>query len=207
MKAFARLIAPAAVALGVALGGAMSARAADKAVTFPIDQVMGKADAPITIIEYASPTCGHCANFHKTVLPKLKAEWLDTGKARLIYRDFPTAPAQMAVAVSMIPHCAGPERYFGVLGLIMDGQDKWMNADNPLDTLKKMVRIAGMTGEDVDACLQREDLATAIQDRAKQANDVNGIDATPSFLVDGKLMVGARSYEEFDAALKAAQKK
>jgi protein-disulfide isomerase len=196
---FVRLLA---VILLLAAG---SAAAADKPDSFAIDQVMGKADAPVTIIEYASTTCGHCATFHKTVLPEIKKNWIETGKARLIYRDFPTGPAGLSVGASMIAHCAGPERYFGVLGMIMDGQDTWMRSDNPLDALKKMVRRAGMTGQDVDACLQRQDLAAAIQDRAAAGGKRYDIDSTPSLVINGKLIVGARDYAEFDKALKAAK--
>lgn len=172
------------------LCAAGAAVAADKVDSFAIDQVMGKADAPITIIEYASTTCGHCAALHVRTLPKIKAEWVDTGKAKLIYRDFPTAPAAMSVGSSMIAHCAGPQRYFGVLSLIMESQAKWMESANPLDSLKKLVRLAGMTGEDVDACLARQDLANAIQDRARAANATYGVDATPTMFINGTKVEG-----------------
>ncbi|CAA7622940.1 DsbA family protein [Magnetospirillum sp. UT-4] len=204
MKALLRLL-PKVIVVAVAFA-AGSAHAADKVETFPIDQVMGKADAPLTIIEYASTTCGHCATFHKTTLPEIKKNWVDTGKARLIYRDFPTGPAGLSIGASMIPHCAGPDRYFGVLALIMDQQDKWMRAENPLEALKKAVRLAGMTGDDVDACLKRQDLAQAIQARAEAAHKQSGIESTPTLVIGGKTLVGARPYAEVDAALKAAAK-
>jgi protein-disulfide isomerase len=193
------------LAIAVALY-AGAAPAADNVKTFPIDQVMGKADAPITIIEYASTTCGHCANLHKTALPKIKSEWVDTGKAKLIYRDFPTGPAALSIGASMIAHCSGKERYFGVLGLIMEQQDKWMAAANPLDALKKMVRLAGITSEEVDACLQRQDLATEIQDRARDGAKTYNVESTPTLIINGKVVEGARPYEEFDKILKAAAK-
>lgn len=200
MKSVVRLIA---VVVTLCAG---SAFAADKVAMFPIDQVMGKPDAPITIIEYASTTCGHCATLHKNVLPKIKSDWIDTGKARLIYRDFPTGPAHLSIGASMIAHCAGPERYFGVLGLIMEQQDKWMAAANPLDALKKMVRLAGVTGEEVDACLARQDLANALQDRAAEGSKAFGIESTPTLIINGKVVEGSRPYEEFDKVLKAAAK-
>lgn len=183
---------------------AAPAMAAD-ADSFAIDRVLGKADAPITIIEYASTTCGHCATFHKTTLPEIKKNWVDTGKAKLIYRDFPTGPAGLSVGASMIAHCSGPDRYFGVLGLIMENQDKWMRAENPLDVLKKLVRFAGMTGDDVDACLKRQDLAKDIQDRAQAGSKKYDIESTPSLVINGTLIVGARDYADFDKALKAAK--
>ncbi|MCR6631016.1 MAG: DsbA family protein [Magnetospirillum sp.] len=200
MKSLVRLIA-----MVVALGAGSAANAADKIETFPIDQVLGKADAPITIIEYASTTCGHCANLHKNTLPKIKADWIDTGKAKLIYRDFPTGPASLSVGASMIPHCAGPQRYFPVLSLIMENQDKWMGAANPLDGLKKLVRIAGMTTEDVDACLGRQDLANAIQERARFANRVQGVESTPTLFINGTKIEGDLP-GDIEKALKAAAK-
>jgi protein-disulfide isomerase len=200
VKSLVRLIA-----VVVGLGAASVAHAADSVDAFPIDQVMGKADAPITIIEYASTTCGHCANLHKETMPKIKADWIDTGKAKLIYRDFPTAPAPLSVGASMIAHCSGSQRYFPVLSLIMENQDKWMSAANPLDGLKKLVRIAGMTGEDVDACLARQDLANAIRDRAKAGAATYGIESTPTLIINGTKIEGDNP-GAIEKALKAAAK-
>ncbi len=197
------LVCTLVVGLAVAAG---SAQAADKVESFAIDRVMGKADAPVTIIEYASTTCGHCAVLHTEVLPRIKKEWVDTGKARLIYRDFPTGPAALSVGASMIAHCAGPERYFGVLGLIMQQMNAWAGASNPLEGLKKTVRLAGMTGDQVDECLTRQDLATAIQARAQAAQSKYGIDSTPTMIIDGEKIVGAQPYEVYDEALKAASR-
>ncbi|MDO8605520.1 MAG: DsbA family protein [Phaeospirillum sp.] len=199
MKSLTRLLAVIA-----ALFIAQPAWAADDG--YKIDQVLGRPDAPLTIIEYASTTCSHCAAFHKTTMPKLKAEWIDTGRAKLIFRDFPTGPQGLSVGASMIAHCATPERYFGLLGLIMEHQEKWMGSKNPLAELKKLAMLAGLGEDKVDACLKRQDLATDIKDRAKDGNEKLGVDSTPSFIINGKLMVGAQSFEELDKALKAAKK-
>ncbi len=199
MKPLSRLLAAIA-----ALFIANTASAADDG--YKIDQVLGRPDAPVTIIEYASTTCPHCAAFHKTTLPRLKAEWLDTGRAKLIYRDFPTGPQGLSVGASMIAHCAGPERYFGLLGLIMDQQERWTSSQNPLAELKKLAKLAGMGEDKVDACLARQDLANAISARARDAVDKYGIDGTPAFVVAGKVMPGAQPFEALDKALKAAGK-
>lgn len=201
MQMLARLFAVALFGLCVT---APVARAADP--TFPTDQILGRADAPVTIIEYASPTCSHCATFHKTVLPRLKTEWLDTGRARLIYRDYPTGPHALSVGAAMIPHCAGSERYFGLLGLIMEQQERWMGSDNPLADLKKLAKLAGLGEDKVDACLRRADLAGEIDARARDAYERLGIDGTPAFVINGKVLSGARPFEELDSALKAASK-
>ncbi|CCG42552.1 DsbA family protein [Magnetospirillum molischianum] len=201
MKTLVRLFAVATV---VVLSAVPMAWAAEE--TYPIDQVLGRPDAPLTIIEYASTTCGHCATSHKTVLPRLKAEWIDTGRAKLIYRDYPTGPRALSLGASMIPHCAGPDRYFGLLGLIMDQQERWMGSANPLAELKKLSKLAGMGEDKVDECLRRQDLANALEARAHDAFEKRGIDGTPAFIVDGKVLPGARSFEELDKALKAASK-
>lgn len=201
MKSVVRLFA---MVVSLCAGGVALA-ADNKADSFPIDRVMGKADAPITIIEYASTTCGHCADLHTQGLPKIKADWIDTGKARLIYRDFPTGPAHLSIGASMIAHCAGPDRYFGVLALIMEQQNKWLGSPNPLDALKKTVRLAGMTGEDVDACIGRQDLATAIQERARAGSVMYGVEFTPTLIINGTKVEG-NDLEKIEKTLKAAAK-
>ncbi|MGE5547389.1 MAG: DsbA family protein [Solirubrobacterales bacterium] len=200
MKAVIRLLA-----LGLMLATG-AARAADKVEANPLDQVLGNPNAPITMVEYASTTCGHCAAFHKETLPRIKAEWIDTGKAKLIYRDFPTGPAALSIGASMIAHCSGPQRYFGVLGMLFESQEKWLGSKNPLEELKRIVRLAGITGEQVDACLQRQDLAQAIQARAQEANQKAGIESTPTMVINGEKIVGAQAYDVYDKALKAAKK-
>jgi protein-disulfide isomerase len=202
VKPFHRLLG--AVAALFLVTQTAAAAAAD--LSYSIDQVLGKPDAPITVIEYASTTCPHCATFHKTTLPKFKAEWVDTGKAKLIFRDFPTGPRGLSVGASMIAHCAGPERYFGLLALIMEQQDKWMNSANPLIDLKKLAKLAGMGEEKVDECLKRQDLANAINGRAKDGNEKLGVESTPSLIIDGKVIPGAIPYDQLDKALKAASK-
>ncbi|ARJ66843.1 protein-disulfide isomerase [Magnetospirillum sp. ME-1] len=200
MKPFIRLLGAVAALFLVA----QPAAAAD--LSYPIDQVLGKPDAPITVIEYASTTCPHCATFHKTTLPKFKSEWIETGKARLIYRDFPTGPRGLSVGASMIAHCAGPDRYFGLLALIMEQQEKWMSSANPLVELKKLAKLAGMGEDKVDDCLKRQDLANAINERAKDGNEKLGIESTPSLIINGKVIPGALPYDQLDKALKAASK-
>lgn len=202
MKSAIRLFA---VLVAFCAGSVAHAADAGKVASFPIDQVLGKADAPITIIEYASTTCGHCANLHKNFMPKLKAEWIETGKAKLIYRDFPTSPAHLSIGASMIAQCSGKDRYFPMMSLIFDNQEKWMSAPNPMDALKKLVRLAGMTGEDVDACLARQDLANAIQERAKDGAATYGIEATPTLIVAGTKIEG-NDPDAIVKALKAASK-
>lgn len=205
MTVFSRLMASCLLAVFLAWSGA--ARADDG---FAIDQTLGKADAPVTIIEYASLTCPHCAHFAETTLPQIKKDWIDTGKARLIYRDFPTGPVGPSLAASMVTHCSGPQRYFGVLDLLMRTQEKWIDARSPVDEIKRIVAVAGIGPDQVDACLKRQELMEAIQNRAELANRSLNIDSTPSFVINGQVYAGALSYDEMkgklDEALRAAGK-
>ena len=174
--------------------------------SYAIDQMMGKADAPVTIIEYASLTCPHCAHFAETTMAQVKKEWVDTGKAKFIYRDFPTGPAAISMVASMVTHCSGKERYFGVLDLLFRTQEKWISARSPVDEIKRIVHLAGITDTDVDACLQHQDLMDSIRARAEDGAKRYDIESTPSLVINGKVLVGAQPYEDIVRALEAASK-
>ena len=169
--------------------------------------VVGQTDAPVTIEEFASLGCPHCAHFHEQVFPQIKKDYIDTGKAKLVFTDFPLGTP--ALAAAMISRCAGSARYFGFVSFFFGVQKQWAYATNPLDALKKVSRMAGMSGEDVDACLKQQPLIDFIQGTARKASKDHEINSTPSFLVNGKKVSGAQPYEEFkaviDAALKNAQ--
>lgn len=195
MKAALRLLALSLLLIPGAV------RAAD---SYPTDQVMGKADAPVTIIEYASLTCPHCAHLEETTMVQLRADWINTGKAKLIYRDFPTAPAGLSLAASMVTHCSGPQRYFGVLDLLFRTQDKWAVAAQPVDEIKHIVAVAGISPQQVDSCLQRQDLMDALKARAEAAATAYGIDSTPSLVIDGTLYAGDMSYDSLKPKLDEA---
>jgi protein-disulfide isomerase len=174
--------------------------------SYAIDQMMGKADAPVTILEYASLTCPHCAHFAETTVTKIKSEWVDTGKAKLIYRDFPTGPVAVSLVASMVTHCAGPQRYFGVLDLLFRTQEKWITSRAPIEEIKRIVRLAGIGDAEVDACLQRTDLKDAITARAEDGARRYNIESTPSLVINGKLVTGAQSYDTIAQDLAAAYK-
>lgn len=184
-----------------------SAWSADEIKLDPLDRVLGKDDAPLTIIEYASMTCPHCARFHEQVMPTIKADWIDTGKVKLIYRDLPTSPVPMAVAVGMITQCAPKEQYFPILGRLFKTQEKWMGSQDPLSELKRTVGLAGITPGDVDACLKRDDLGKAIEVRANQGARLYGIQSTPTLVIDGKRIEGEQPYSDINKALTDAYAK
>ena len=183
------------------------ALAADNPTSESLDRVLGKATAPLTVIEYASMTCPHCAHLHEDVMPSIKSDWIDTGKVKLIYRDFPTNPVGMAVGVGMITQCAPKEQYFPILGLLFKAQDRWLHSQDPLSEIKRTVGLAGLTPGDVDTCLKREELGNAIQARAEEGLKQYGISSTPTLVVDGKRYEGELTYPQIKKAFEAAYAK
>ena len=163
----------------------------------PGDHVMGDAKAPITLIEYASFTCPHCAHFHTQILPEIKKKWIDTGKVKLIYRDFPLD--QVAAKAAQIAECTPNDRYFGVIDLIFRGQPTWATSSDPIAELAKPLRIAGMGENEIKACLANEAKANEVVADFK-GGETLGVNSTPTLFIDGQLYKGARSVEELDAA-------
>jgi protein-disulfide isomerase len=167
------------------------------------DIAIGKADAPITIVEYASMTCPHCAQFHTAVLPQLKTKYLDSGQAKLILREFPLDG--LAVAAFMLARCAGPDRYYPMVGALFETQGTWaVPGTEGKDKLLLIARQAGFSKEKFDQCLADKDLFNKIVAVRQQANDKFQVDSTPSFFVNGKRMTGDHQLKDFDAALAAA---
>ncbi|WP_374443502.1 DsbA family protein, partial [Stella sp.] len=164
------------------------------------DRVIGKPDAPVTIYEFASLTCVHCAAFHKDTLPKLKENWLDTGKAKLVFRDFPLDG--LALRAAMMARCLPPERYFPVVDILFKNQDNWSRARDPLAALSGIGRLSGLSQDAFDACMKNEELQKAVLARAFEGQQQYRIEATPSFVIQGELFRGAASYEELDRVLK-----
>lgn len=168
------------------------------------DIVLGKDSAPVTIYEYSSMTCPHCATFHKDTLPKLKQDWIDTGKAKLVLRDFPLDP--LALAASMLAHCAGPDRYYGFVDVLFQTQAQWARSDNPGQALKNIARLGGIPEDKFDACLKDEPLMTAIKARQNEAQTKYNISSTPTFVIEGDKIEGAQSYDKFADVLKKHSK-
>lgn len=201
------VVAVAAIAAGVwfgtrppAAGPAPVAAAStpDKAALAavqPGDHVLGNPNAPITVIEYASLTCSHCAHFHTQILPEIKKKWIDTGKVKLVYRDFPLD--QVAVKAAQIAECAGKDKYFGVLDIIFRGQPQWATASDPLAELAKPLRIAGMGENEIKACLANDAMSTAVLNDYK-SGEALGVNSTPTLFINGQLYRGSRSVDELD---------
>lgn len=183
--------------------------AAAQGVEVPLDQllagealpdvVLGKADAPVTIVEYASMTCSHCAAFHATTYPELKRKYIDTGKVRFILREFPLDP--LATAGFMLARCVGDDKRTAIVDLLFAQQKNWAFTEKPVESLANLVKQAGVTQEAFEACLKDQDLYAKINKVRDHAAEKFGVNATPTFFIDGKKQNGELTPEALDKLL------
>jgi len=162
------------------------------------DSWLGSADAPVTIIEYASMTCPHCAHFHAESFPVLKSKYIDTGKVRFVLREFPFDP--LAVAGFMLARCAGDKRD-AMVDLLFAQQKNWAYSDKPLQGLVSVVKQAGMSQQTFDTCLQDKTLYDNVNQVRDRGAQKFGVDATPTFFINGKKFSGDLSPAELDKAI------
>ena len=161
------------------------------------DFIIGDLEAPITIIEYSSLSCGHCANFHNNTLSKLKEEYIDTGKVKFVFRDFPfNYPALLG---SMVLRCIPNDVRYDYMNALFKLQKNWVVRDNAETTneLFKIMQSGGMTKDEFDACTKNTEIETGILEALIAAQDEFNIQSTPSFLINGILVEGNKSIEEF----------
>ena len=169
------------------------------------EMTIGEKDAPLTIVEYASLGCSHCAKFHQETYPALKKDYVDTGKVKLIFRDFPLGTP--ALAATMIARCSGPERYFGFVEMFFRSQTQWSHAENPLEALSKVARLGGMPPIDVQACMRNQKLLEYIQLQKKHAYEEDGINATPYFVIGTEKLSGGLPYNQMKIIIERELKK
>lgn len=165
---------------------------------------MGDADAPVTVVEYASLTCPHCAAFHTEVLPRIRENFVDTGKVRVVYREvFFDGPSVWA---AMMARCAGPDRYFGVIDLLYRTQAEWLSSPDPAEITRALYSVgrqAGLTDAEMQACMTDAEFAEALVAEFQKNAAADGIEATPTFIIDGEKAQNM-PYEEFEARLNQA---
>ncbi len=171
------------------------------------DMALGAPEgAKVTVVEYASVTCVHCAAWQEQVWPEFKAKYVDTNQVRYVFREFPTAPAPIAIAGFLIARCAGPDKYFPVIHEIMASQREMFGGAPPRNVLLRIANGAGLSEEQFQACVTDEDAIKAMDTRIKAALDA-GVDSTPYFLVNGEKVADsslATLSEKIDAALAAS---
>ena len=199
MKTMLRSVILAAILAAAPLAVSAQTTAAPPPPVSATDRVLGRADAPVTVIEYASFVCSHCAHWHTTILPTFKERFIDTGQVRLVFRNLPTAPAPVAARAAGIARCAVPARFFDVAASLMRGQAAVI-AGAPLDGwFDAAVAASGRTEAEIDACLA--DPATLDGLRAEIAGaNAAGVQGTPSFFVNGRA-VSDPSLEGLTAAI------
>lgn len=154
-------------------------------------RVLGKADAPITINEYASLTCHHCSNFHKNVLPEVKKELIETGKAKLVFHDFPLDA--YALKAAMMARCAPEDKYYPLISVIFNNQERWTKAKDVEAALAQLGVLAGMDPDRIKACMASEDLKKAIVEKLQTAQKAENIHETPSF----RFMQGGQKMDDW----------
>ena len=167
-----------------------------------LEVVMGDENAPVTVIEYMSLTCPHCANFHIDTLPDVMKNYVDTGKVRFIFRDYPLDGTAYQAAI--VTHCmaeAGARRYYGFVQILFQQQQRWATARDPLAEVAKLARIGGMNQQSFDACLENETYASGVLLARTQGETEYEIQSTPSFVINGRVVPGGMSYEEFSRAI------
>src|ERR1700709_1047587 len=186
---------------------AQSATAADvaKPVSLP-DMALGPANATVTMTEYASMTCPHCAVFTETVFPKIKSEYIDSGKIRFVFREFPLDIK--AAAGAMLARCIAKGdsgKYFAVIDMLFKQQADWA-MKNTTETLTRIGKQAGLSAQGVEDCLKDQALLDKIAADQKFANEVLKVNSTPTFFINGEMLKGETSFEEFDKRIKSLLK-
>ena len=164
------------------------------------DVWLGAKDAKVTIIEYASMTCSHCAAFHKNTWPALKERYVDTGKVRFTLREFPLDP--LATAAFMLARCDGDSKYYPITDLLFDNQSAWAFTSKPLDALQQMMKQAGFSKEKFEACLKDQKLYDAVNAVRKRADETFKVNSTPTFFINGQRISGAVSIDEIEKIIK-----
>jgi len=158
------------------------------------DMVMGDPNAPVTIIEYASMTCPHCAAFHDGTLPAIKEKYLDTGKAKLIFREFPFDPR--AAAAFMLARCAPENQYYPLISVLFKQQQVWAAAPDPRPPLLQIAKLAGFTQESFEACLKNQEMLDKVLAVKTRAESEFKVSSTPTFFINGEKHAGALSVED-----------
>ncbi|HEV2300994.1 MAG TPA: DsbA family protein [Stellaceae bacterium] len=168
------------------------------------DRILGNPAAPITIVEYASMSCPHCAHFQNEILPTIKKDWIDTGKAKLVLRDFPLD--KPALQAAMIARCAPPDRFYAFADTFFSAQPQWVMASDYRGALARLAKLGGMDAAAFDACLANKAVESQVLDSRLVAAKQLGVDSTPTFFVNGTQFNGAPTAAQFEKLLSSVAK-
>jgi len=156
----------------------------------------GSDTAEVTIIEYSSMTCPHCASFHNNVYPKLKEKYIDTGKVRLIMREFPLD--RVALAAVMIVRCADKSQHFPMTEILFKQQPVWARAKDPATELFKVAKLAGFSEDKFNACINNKEIAQGVLEVMNKGRDKFAVQSTPTFFINGEKVNGTSNFEDFE---------
>lgn len=191
--------------LGPLAASAQEAATAEAPATAPLaevpDMVLGNADAPVTLVEYASYTCPHCAAFHDTVFKDLKKDYIDTGRVKFVFRE--VYFDRYGLWAAMVARCGGETRYFGISSMLFDQQKEWAASDDPavvVENLKKIGRTAGMDDATLQACMENAPMAEAMVARFQENMEKDKVEGTPTLIIDG-VSHSNMSYEDLKVIL------
>lgn len=162
------------------------------------DMVEGNADAPVTIVEYASLTCGHCGDFYNKTLPEIYEKYIKTGKAKLVFREFAYDPR--AQAGYMLARCVAKDRYFPMIQVLFEKQMEWAAAQDALPPLKKIASMAGLDEKAFEECLKNQSVLDEVKNSFERGKEF-GVSSTPTFFINGKKYEGALSVEEMSSII------
>jgi len=163
------------------------------------DVVLGNPNAPVTVIEYASMTCSHCASFHTGTLPQLKEQYIDTGKVKFIMREFPLD--NLAGAASMLARCVDDDKFYPFVDMLFEKQEQWARADDPVKELRQVSKLAGFTEERFNQCVTDQDALEYIQQVRAEGDHKYDIRATPTLIINGQKLEGAQPIERLQAVI------
>ena len=171
------------------------------------DMTLGDPNAKVKMVEYASLTCSHCGTFNNDVFPAFKAKYIDTGKVHYTFKEFLTPPNEVAAAGFLTARCAGKDKYFNVTDAIFHAQQEMFTTGDMRGVLLRIAQSAGLTEEQFNACITDEAALKALNERVEKAIKVDKINATPTFVINGKKVTeGEVSLAELDAAVAEASK-
>ncbi len=183
--------------LGLLFAGSAGAQDIDAELALT-ERVLGDPAAPVEIVAYESLTCPHCAAFHRETYDALKERYIDTGKVRFVYRDFPLDGT--ALRASMLARCTSPEQFFGMIEVLYRSQQSWARNHDAVGALGQVGRLAGVNDRTFEACMANEELLNGIVQMRQTGTDA-GVSSTPTFFINGTLYPGNRSIEDFAAII------
>lgn len=186
-------------------GEATMAAAPGEMPLYDDDRILGDAAAPVTILEYSSLTCPHCAAFHRETLPRVKTEWIESGRARLVYRHYPLD--QVALRAAAAANCVPGDGFFGFMDVLFQNQEKWAGSQDPFAAVGQYAALAGLDKATYEKCLSDEAVIDRILERQADGRDKYNVTSTPTFVINGTPVAGNLPYEEFNRILEEAATK